>query len=327
MRVIETCRTAELNELILSERSVPSPAAHQVLIKVAAAGVNRPDLMQRKGLYPPPPGASAILGLEVAGSIVELGSEVSGFKPGDAVCALLTGGGYAEYCLASAACCLPIPKGLNFVQAAALPETFFTVWSNLFDQADLQAGHCLLVHGGASGIGTTAVQLAKAFGSQVIVTAGTDEKCRRCIDLGADLAINYRQQDFVEVVTQYQDSQGVEVILDMIGGDYLPRNLKCLAVDGRLQLIALQNGSKSDINLASVLMKRLTIAGSTLRARPDTFKAKIARQLYEKVWPLLESRQVTPVVDAVFPLAEAAQAHEYMENSSHIGKIILEVHA
>lgn len=325
MRVVQIFRTAETTSLILTDEPLPSPAPHQVLIKTVSAGVNRPDIMQRKGLYPPPPSASPILGLEVAGDIVEMGSEVTGLKIGDSVCALLTGGGYAEYCLASASCCLPIPKGLSYIQAAGLPETFFTVWSNLFDRAQLQNNECLLVHGGTSGIGTTAIQLAKAFGSRVIVTAGNDEKCQRSLALGADLAINYRQQDFVEAVLSFTDGKGVDVILDMIGGDYLPRNLKSLAIDGRLLQIAIQNGGKAEINLASVLMKRLTLAGSTLRSRNDDFKAKIARQLHEKVWPLLESGRIKPVIDSVFPLAKAAQAHERMESNQHIGKIILEL--
>ncbi|WKJ91829.1 NAD(P)H-quinone oxidoreductase [Methylomonas montana] len=325
MRAIQIHRTAETTALILTDEPLPSPAPHQVLIKTVSAGVNRPDIMQRKGLYPPPLGASPIPGLEVAGDIVEMGSEVTGFKIGDSVCALLTGGGYAEYCLASASCCLPIPKGLSYIQAAGLPETFFTVWSNLFDRAQLQNNECLLVHGGTSGIGTTSIQLAKAFGSRVIVTAGNDEKCQRSLALGADLAINYRQQDFVEAVLSFTDGKGVDVILDMIGGDYLPRNLKSLAIDGRLLQIAIQNGGKAEINLASVLMKRLTIAGSTLRSRNDDFKAKIARQLHEKVWPLLGSGRIKPVIDSVFPLAKAAQAHERMESNQHIGKIILEL--
>lgn len=325
MRAIQIRRTAETTDLILTDEPLPAPAAHQVLIKTVAAGVNRPDIMQRKGLYPPPPGASPILGLEVAGNIVEMGREVAGLKIGDSVCALLTGSGYAEYCLASACCCLPIPQGLSYIQAAGLPETFFTVWSNLFDRAQLQNNECLLVHGGTSGIGTTAIQLAKVFGSRVIVTAGSDEKCQRSLALGADLAVNYRQQDFVEAALAFSGGKGVDVILDMIGSDYLPRNLKSLAIDGRLLQIAIQNGAKAEINLASVLMKRLTIAGSTLRPRNDDFKAKIARQLHEKVWPLLESGRIKPVIDSVFPLAKAAQAQERMESNQHIGKIILEL--
>ncbi|MGZ0080653.1 NAD(P)H-quinone oxidoreductase [Methylomonas sp. Kb3] len=325
MRAIEIYRSSELTDLIVADQALPSPAPHQVLIKVVAAGVNRPDLMQRKGLYPPPPGASPVLGLEVAGTITKLGSQVKHLKIGEPVCALLTGGGYAEYSLASACCCLPIPQGFSFIQAAALPETFFTVWSNLFDRAKLQAGETLLMHGGTSGIGTTAIQLGKAFGAQVIVTAGNEDKCQYCEKLGADLAIDYRQQDFVEAVMHQTDGKGVNVVLDIIGGDYLPRNLKCLTIDGRLQQIAIQHGGKSEINLASVLMKRLTIAGTTLRPRDDEFKAKITQQLFAKVWPLLESGQIKPIIDSVFPLARAAQAHERMESSQHIGKIILEI--
>ncbi|WP_446811926.1 NAD(P)H-quinone oxidoreductase [Methylomonas sp. 2BW1-5-20] len=325
MRAIDIYRTAESTDLILTDQPLPTPTSHQVLIKVAAAGVNRPDLLQRQGLYPPPPGASSVLGLEVAGTIAALGSEVHNFKVGDSVCSLLTGGGYAEYCLASACCCLPIPKGFNPNEAAALPETFFTVWSNVFDSAKLKPGECLLLHGGSSGIGTAAIQLAKAFGAQVIVTAGSDDKCSYCRELGADLAINYRQQDFVEAALQYRHGQGVDVILDMIGGDYLSRNIKCLSVDGRLQQIAIQHGGKSEINLTAVLMKRLSITGSTLRPRSDDFKANIARQLYDKIWPLLEAGRIKPIIDSIFPLAKAAQAHERMENGQHIGKIILEV--
>jgi putative PIG3 family NAD(P)H quinone oxidoreductase len=325
MRAIEIATTPAGNELKLAEYSLPSPAEHQVLIKVAAAGVNRPDLMQRQGLYPPPPDASEILGLEIAGTVVETGSGVAEFKAGDKVCALVTGGGYAEYCLASAACCLPIPQGLGFVQAAALPETFFTVWSNVFDRGRLQSGESLLVHGGASGIGTTAIQLAKAFGSRVYITAGSGEKCRRCLELGADAAIPYRQQDFVEAIHNLTAGNGVDVILDMIGGDYFPRNLKALAVEGRLVQIAIQNGAKSEINLWTMMLKRLTVTGTTLRARDDSFKANIARQLQDKAWPLLEAGSIAPVIDSVFPLAEAEQAHARMNSNQHIGKIILEV--
>ncbi len=325
MRAIEIVTTSAGNELKLAEIPKPSPAEHQVLIKVAAAGINRPDLMQRQGLYPPPPGASEILGLEIAGTVVETGSGVADLKLGDKVCALLTGGGYAEYCLASAACCLQIPQGYSFVQAAALPETFFTVWSNVFDRGRLQAGETLLVHGGTSGIGTTATQLAKAFGSRVYVTAGNEEKCRRCLELGADAAINYKQQDFVESINDLTTGKGVDVILDMVGGDYFPRNLKCLAVEGRLLQIAIQNGAKSEINLWTIMSKRLTITGSTLRARDDVFKGQIAGQLHEKVWPLLETGIIAPLIDSLFPLAEAEQAHARMTGNQHIGKIILEV--
>ncbi|HEY8037547.1 MAG TPA: NAD(P)H-quinone oxidoreductase [Methylobacter sp.] len=308
------------------KRPIPTPSANQVLIKVAAAGVNRPDVMQRKGLYPPPPGASDIPGLEIAGTIVALGDNIDHLNIGDGVCALVTGGGYAEYCLASTALCLPIPEGLSFTQAAALPETVFTVWSNVFDRARLQSGETLLVHGGTSGIGATAIQLAKAFNAKVIATAGSAAKCEFCLKLGADAAINYKEQDFVEEIKQLTDNKGVDVILDMIGGDYFPRNLKCMADDARLMQIAIQNGPKAEINLLSVMLKRLTITGSTLRARDDTFKAAIAAKLLEKVWPLLASGQIKPVIHSTFALSDAAKAHQLMESSQqHIGKIILTV--
>jgi NADPH2:quinone reductase len=296
-----------------------------VLIKVAAAGVNRPDVMQRKGLYPPPPGASDIPGLEVAGTIQALGDNIHHLNIGDRVCALLTGGGYAEYCLASAALCLPVPAGLSFTQAAALPETFFTVWSNIFDRAQLQPGETLLVHGGASGIGTTAIQLTKAFNATVVITAGSENKCNFCVDLGADAAINYKEKDFVEEIKQFTVNKGVDVILDMIGGDYFPRNLKCMADDARLVQIAIQNGPKAEINLLPVMLNRLTITGSTLRARDDIFKAAIAGKLLDKVWPLLESGKIKPIIHSTFALTDAAKAHQLMESSQHIGKIILTV--
>jgi NADPH2:quinone reductase len=315
----------EADSLQLTARLTPKPASHQVLIKVVAAGVNRPDISQRKGLYPPPTGASDILGLEVAGTIVSLGDAVSHLNIGDKVCALVTGGGYAGYCLASALLCLPIPKGLSFVEAAALPETFFTVWSNVFDRAHLAAKETLLVHGGGSGIGVTAIQLAKAFHAKVIVTAGSEEKCEACLDLGANVAINYREQDFVEIVQQATYNKGVNVILDIIGGDYFSRNIKCLAYDGRLVQIALQHGIKADINLLPIMVKRLTITGSTLRARDDAFKADIANKLHKNVWPLLASGKIKPIIDSTFTLDEAELAHEVMESSQHIGKIILEV--
>ena len=307
------------------QRTIPTPSITQVLIKVAAAGVNRPDVMQRKGLYPPPPGASEIPGLEVAGTIVALGDNIDHLNIGDKVCALVTGGGYAKYCLASAALCLAIPGDLSFIQAAALPETFFTVWSNVFDRAQLQPDETLLVHGGTSGIGTTAIQLAKAFNAKIIVTAGSKAKCEFCLQLGADAAINYQEQDFVDEIKRLTDSQGVDVILDMIGGDYFPRNLKCMADDARLVQIAIQNGPKAEINLLPVMLKRLTITGSTLRARDDAFKAAIAKQLLEKVWPLLASGQIKPVIHSTFALSDAAKAHQLMESSQHIGKIILTV--
>ncbi|MEI6270086.1 MAG: NAD(P)H-quinone oxidoreductase [Methylococcaceae bacterium] len=321
MRAIEI----EAGALKLTKRPIPVPMDYQVLIKVAAAGVNRPDIMQRKGLYPAPSGASDIPGLEVAGTIVATGAAVRHLQSGDAVCALATGGGYADYCLATASHCLPIPENFSLVQAAALPETFFTVWSNVFDRAQLLPNETLLVHGGSSGIGTTAIQLAKAFDAKVIVTAGSDAKCYRCLELGADAAINYQEQDFVAEVNRLTDSKGVDVILDMIGGDYFPRNLKCMAFDARLVQIAIQNGVKSEINLLSLMLKRLTLTGSTLRARDDDFKATIAQQLYQKVWPLLATGKIKPIIHSTFAINDAAKAHELMESSQHIGKIILEV--
>ena len=321
MRAIEI----EAGALKLTNRPIPVPTDYQVLIKVAATGVNRPDIMQRKGLYPAPSGASDIPGLEVAGTIVATGGAVRHLQSGDAVCALVTGGGYADYCLATASHCLPIPEGLSLVQAAALPETFFTVWSNVFDRAQLLPNETLLVHGGSSGIGTTAIQLAKAFHAKVIVTAGSNAKCYLCLELGADAAINYQEQDFVAEVNRLTDSKGVDVILDIIGGDYFPRNLKCMAFDARLVQIAIQNGVKSEINLLSLMLKRLTLTGSTLRARDDDFKANITQKLYQKVWPLLATGKILPVIHSTFALNDAAKAHELMESSQHIGKIILEV--
>jgi len=321
MRAIEIVAKA----LKLTKRPIPTPADYQVLIKIVAAGVNRPDIMQRKGLYPAPSGASDIPGLEIAGTVVATGAAVSHLKPGDNVCALVTGGGYAEYCLASAALCLPIPEGLSFIQAAALPETFFTVWSTVFDRAHLLPNETLLVHGGSSGIGTAAIQLAKAFHSKVIVTAGSEAKCQFCMELGADDAINYKEQDFVEETNRLTDNKGVDVILDMIGGDYFPRNLKCMASEARLVQIAIQNGAKAEINLLPIMLKRLTITGSTLRARDDAFKGDIAQKLHKTVWPLLATGKIKPVIHSIFALNDAALAHELMESSRHIGKIILEV--
>jgi len=321
MRVIEINNHA----LQLSERPLPTPSAYQVLIKVAAAGVNRPDVMQRQGFYPAPSGASDVPGLEIAGTVEALGAAVNQLQLGDSVCALVTGGGYAEYCLASAALCLPIPKGLCLQEAAALPETFFTVWSNIFDRAGLLPGETLLAHGGSSGIGTTAIQLAKAFNAKVTVTAGSEEKCNFCTELGADAAINYNEQDFVEVIKQLTKHRGVNVILDIIGGDYLPRNINCLAADGRLLQIALQHGVKAELNLLPVMLKRLTITGSTLRARDDTFKAEIAKKLHAQVWPLLATGKIKPIIHSTFALDNAAKAHALMESSQHLGKIVLQV--
>jgi NADPH2:quinone reductase len=297
-----------------------------VLIRIAAAGVNRPDVAQRKGVYPPPPGASDIPGLEVAGEIAALGANVSGWQVGDAVCALVAGGGYAEYVAAPAPQVLPVPKGLSMVEAAGLPETFFTVWSNIFDRARFAAGESVLIHGGSSGIGTTAIQLCKALGASAIyTTVGSAEKAAFCENLGATKAINYKEQSFDEEIKALTDKAGIDVILDMVGGDYLPRNIACLKQDGRIVQIALMGGAKAEINLGRVMMNRLTITGSTLRARSVDFKGEIAKALREKAWPLLESGAVAPVIHATFPLAEAAAAHELMESSSHIGKIILDL--
>ena len=323
MMVIEITQEGGPEVLQLTERPMPIPEADEVLIKVTAAGVNRPDLMQRKGLYPPPDGASDIPGLEISGTISALGQAVKHLNCGQEVCALVNGGGYAEYCLAAAKLCLPVPDGLSLIQAAAIPETFFTVWSNVFDRAQLTPGETLLVHGGTSGIGTAAIQLAKCFSAKVIVTAGTDEKCQFCTQLGADAAINYRSQDFVEKIKTMTEGKGVDVILDMIGGDYFPRNIKCLAEDGRLVQIAMQNGPKTELNLLPVMLKRLTITGSTLRARNIAFKAAIARQLHKQVWPMLSDGRIKPVIDKSYSLNEANKAHELMESSQHIGKIVL----
>ena len=325
MRAINIIHSEAGNTLQICQLPAPIPEADEVLIKVHAAGVNRPDIMQRKGLYPPPKGASDILGLEVAGTVAALGSNLTHFNIGDKVCALVTGGGYAEYCCAPAQLCLPIPEPFSYSEAAVLPETFFTVWSNLFDRAQLHANEILLVHGGSSGIGTTAIQLAKVFGAKVIVTAGSEKKCQFCTELGADLAINYREHDFVEKIKDYTNGKGVNVILDMIGGDYLARNIKCMDFDARLVQIALQNGIKAEVNLLPIMLKRLTITGSTLRPRSTEFKAKIAKQLQTNVWPLLAQRQIKPIIYQTFSLSEASKAHALMESSQHIGKIILTV--
>jgi NADPH2:quinone reductase len=309
--------------LTLASGPLPRPAAGEVLIRVAAAGVNRPDILQRTGNYPPPPGASPILGLEVAGAIAALGPGVTEWHEGDAVCALVAGGGYAEYCVAPAPQCLPVPKGLSVVEAAGLPETFFTVWSNVFDCGRLAAGESFLVHGGSSGIGTTAIQLARAFGARVFATAGSPEKCAVCRELGAERAIDYRQEDFVAVIKDATQGRGIDVILDMVGGPYVERNLRSLAVDGRLVQIAFLQGSKVTLDLAHLMVRRQTITGSTLRSRPVADKAAIACRLRDKVWPLIAAGKVRPVIDRTFPLAEAAAAHRLMESSAHIGKILL----
>jgi putative PIG3 family NAD(P)H quinone oxidoreductase len=324
MTAVEITESGDPEVLRLGRRSVVAPGPGEVLIRVAAAGVNRPDVMQRKGLYPAPPGASDIPGLEVTGTVVAVGDGVAWPAVGDRVCALLVGGGYAEYCVAAAPLCLDLPDGLDEEQAASLPETYFTVWSNVFDRGRLQSGETFLVHGGTSGIGVTALQLARCFGARIFATAGTADKCRYCESLGAT-AINYREVDFVEVIKRATGGRGVDVILDMVGGDYLPRNLACLAPEGRLVQIGLQNGAKAEVNLWSIMAKRLTLTGSTLRSRSVAEKAAIAEALRQRVWPLLASGAIRPVVSAIFPLGEAAEAHRLMESSRHIGKIVLKV--
>ena len=305
------------------ERPVPEPAPFEVLIQVAAAGVNRPDVLQRKGVYPPPAGVTDIPGLEVAGEVVRLGEGVYEPALGTKVCALVAGGGYAQYVIAPAVQCLPVPASLTLEQAAVLPETFFTVWHNVFERSRLQKGETLLVHGGSSGIGTTAILLGKAFDARVIVTAGSAQKCAACRELGADVAINYREGDFVEATLRATDGKGADVILDMVGGDYLARNAAAAAVEGRIALIATQGGNKSELDLRPLMIKRLTISASTLRAQPIANKGRIAAALRENVWPLFETRGLKPVIHARFPLADAAGAHRLMESDTHIGKIVL----
>jgi putative PIG3 family NAD(P)H quinone oxidoreductase len=311
------------NKLRLGQTEKPGPGPGEVLIAVEAAGVNRPDLLQRDGLYPPPPGASEILGLEVAGRVEAVGERVDAGMKGRTVCALLPGGGYADYAVASAEGLLPIPDGLSLIEAASLPETFFTVWSNVFDRAGLQPGERFLVHGGTSGIGVAAIQLAKAFGAEVFTTAGSDAKCAAARELGADHAINYRDADYREAVLAATGGKGVDVVLDMVGGSYLERNVACMAPDGRHVSIAFLGGSKAELNFLPVMLKRLVLTGSTLRIRPVAFKAVIAAQLEAKVWPLLAAGKIRPVVDRTFPMTQAAEAHAHMESSAHIGKIVL----
>jgi putative PIG3 family NAD(P)H quinone oxidoreductase len=323
MRHIATTGPGGPEVLGLAEGPVPTPGPGEVLIAVEAAGVNRPDVVQREGKYPPPPGASPVLGLEVAGTIAAVGPDAGDWAVGDAVCALLAGGGYAEYAVAPAAQCLPIPDGLSMVEAAALPETYFTVWTNVFQRGRLRPGETFLVHGGTSGIGTTAIQLAQAFGARVFATAGSDEKCVACRDLGASAAINYRVEDFVEVAKALTDGRGVDVVLDMVGGPYIQRNLRVLAQEGRLVQIAFLQGSKVELDLMPVMLKRLTLTGSTLRARSVAEKGAIAAELRDRVWPLLAAGRVKPVIHRTFPLAEAAEAHRLMEAGTHIGKIVL----
>jgi putative PIG3 family NAD(P)H quinone oxidoreductase len=301
------------------ERPVPEPGPGEVLIAVAAAGVNRPDVMQRRGLYPPPPGAPTIPGLEIAGAIA------GGPRDGEAVCALVAGGGYAQYCVAPEGQCLPVPAGFSMVEAAALPETFFTVWTNLFQRGGARPGATALVHGGTSGIGTTAILLGKLFGITVIVTAGSPEKCARAIGIGAAHAIDYRAEDFVEAVRRFTEGRGVDIVLDMVGGDYVPRNLECLAEEGRHVSIAVQRGPQAEIPIWQVMARRLTLTGSTLRARPAAFKSALAAELRDRVWPRLDAGEARPVIDSIFPLERAAEAHRRMESGDHIGKIVLQM--
>ncbi|PCJ61461.1 MAG: NAD(P)H-quinone oxidoreductase [Rhodospirillaceae bacterium] len=323
MNAIEIAEPGGPEKMALVRRAVPTPDVGEVLIKVAAAGINRPDILQREGNYAPPPGASDILGLEVAGRVVAHGPDVSAPKIGDDVMALLGGGGYAEYCTAPAVLTLPVPACLTMVEAAAIPETFATVWTNVFDHAALKAGEVFLVHGGTSGIGTTAIQLARYFGATVLTTAGSPEKCAFCEDLGAALAVPYREQDFVATVKEFTKGRGVDVILDMVGGDYIQRNLNCLGTEGRLVQIAFLKGARVEINLMRLLLKRLTLSGSVLRSRTIEEKAAILATLRERVWPLFETTQLRPVLDQTYALGDAADAHRRMESSQHIGKIVL----
>lgn len=324
----ETMRAIEISEpggpevLRLTDRPSPQPGHGQVVLKVAYAGVNRPDALQRAGAYDPPPGASDLPGLEASGEVAAIGPGVSEYKVGDKVCGLLPGGGYAEYVATPAAHCLPVPAGMGMKEAACLPETFFTVWTNVFMRGGLKAGERILIHGGSSGIGTTAIQLANAFGARVFVTAGSEEKCQACRDLGAEVAINYRQEDFVAIM---RGEGGANLVLDMVGGDYIPRNVKAMAMEGRMVHIAFLKAPKAKLNFAQIMVRRLTITGSTLRPQSDLAKARIAQDLREAVWPLLEAGRVAPVMDSEFPLEDAADAHARMESSEHIGKIVLKV--
>jgi NADPH2:quinone reductase len=325
MRAIEITQPGKPEVLQPCERPLPVLKPGEILIRVIAAGVNRPDVFQRLGQYPVPPGASDLPGLEVAGEIVDGDLQGSGFAKGDLVCALVQGGGYAEYCAAPIEQCLPVPPGLSPLEAASLPETFFTVWSNVFQRAALQPGETLLVQGGSSGIGVTAIQLANALGHRVFATAGSADKCRACEALGAERAINYKEEDFAAVVKEATGGKGVDVVLDMVGGDYVGREISCLADDGRIVVIALLGGARANVDLGQVLRRRLTITGSTLRPRPVAFKAAIARELRERVWPLFTDGRIKPVIYKTFPLAQAPDAHALMESSAHVGKIMLQV--
>ncbi len=323
MQVIDITTPGGPEVLHSATRPVPQPQAHQVVVKVVAAGVNGPDLMQRRGLYPPPKGASDLLGLEIAGTVVAVGSEVEEWSVGDLVCALTDGGGYAEFCAVLASHCLPIPTGLSLTEAAGIPESFCAVWSNVFMGVGLTQGETFLVHGGAGGIGTTAIQLAKAFGARVYATDSPAERCDACVELGADRVIDYTKEDFVEVVRQ--EAQGADVILDIVGGDYIARNIKASAPDARIIQLAFNKGSDIQINLMPIMLKRLVYTGSTLRSRPDAFKTEIIRQLREKVWPLFEAGTIKPLIYQTFPLAQAADAHRLMESAAHVGKIMFEI--
>jgi putative PIG3 family NAD(P)H quinone oxidoreductase len=323
MQVIEIASPGGPEQLRLASRPVPQPAEGEVLIRVAAAGVNRPDVVQRQGHYPPPPGASDLPGMEVAGTVVALGPKVSGVAIGDEVTALLAGGGYAEYAPAAAPLCLPIPAGLSLVEAAALPETYFTVWTNLFERGATKAGDNVLIHGGTSGIGTTAIQIAHAWGARVFATAGTHAKARFCEELGAVRGIDYRTEDFVQIVKLGTDGKGADVILDMVAGTYVQRNIEAAAVEGRIVVIAVQGGARAEIKMNTLMIKRLTLTGSTLRPRTVAQKAAVAEGVRRNLWPLLAAKRVRPIIHATFPLAQAAEAHRMMESSSHIGKIML----
>jgi NADPH:quinone reductase len=323
MKYIDIAGYGEPEVMMVKERQIPDPKEGELLIRVRAAGVNRPDILQRRGLYPPPPGASSILGLEVAGEVAAIGRGVTGWSATDKVCALTNGGGYAEYVAVPHGQCLPVPAALRMDEAAALPETAFTVWTNVFDRGALRAGQTLLVHGGSSGIGTTAIQMAKSLGAKVFTTAGSAAKCEACRRLGADIAVNYHQQDFVEIIHSATDGKGVDVILDMVGGDYVGRNFEAAAMDGRIVNIAYLKGSRVEVDMLPVLFKRLVVTGSTLRPRSTEEKAAIAQKLRENIWPLIEKRAIKPVIAERFSLKDAAAAHRLMESSKHIGKIVL----
>jgi NADPH2:quinone reductase len=325
MRAVEISSPGAADVLKIAERALPQPKPHEILVKVAAAGVNRPDILQRMGLYAVPPDASDLPGLEIAGTVAAVGGSTSMWKVGDQVCALVHGGGYAEYCVVPEVQALPVPKGLSLTEAASLPETFFTVYSNVFDRGALKPGEIFLVQGGSSGIGVTAIQMVAAMGNRVFATAGSDEKCAACVKLGAERAFNYKSGDWAEELKAATGAKGVNVILDMVGGDYVPKELKLLADEGRLVMIAFLRGMKTEVDLSVVMAKRLQITGSTLRPRPIEFKGSVAKSLRERVWPLIDAGKIKPVIYKTFPLAEAPQAHKLMESSTHIGKIVLTV--